>query len=63
MVDREGNFSLNSDPRILYSTMLKTRCQIINGCPMNMLAALTIVLRYSIVRRQFRNTDGTEEET
>ena len=62
-VDREGTFSLNSDPRILYSTMLKTRVLIICGNTLPLLACALIVLRYSIVRRQFRNISGRQEET
>lgn len=62
-VDRDGTFNLNSDPRVLYSTMLRTRAFIIHACPLHILACSTIVIRYSIVRRQFRNISGKKEET
>ena len=62
-MDREGNFSLNADPRILYSTMLKTRVLIFRASSAAMSMGLTIALRYSAVRRQFRNISGQQEET
>lgn len=32
-VDREGNFKKKGDLRILYSTMLASRIEIVNGAP------------------------------
>lgn len=63
MVDREGSFSLNSDPRVLYSTMLKTRVLIISGGLFAIYYAAVVAVRYSLVRRQFHNISGTKLET
>jgi hypothetical protein len=62
-VDREGNFGLNGDPRILYSTMLKTRVLIFSSSSFAMGFCLLIAMRYSSVRRQFKNISGQKEET
>jgi len=57
-VDRDGSFSVEGDLRILYSTMLWTRCQIVAGSGLVMSVGNLITLRYSAVRRQFRNISG-----
>ena len=62
-VDAEGNFKLNGNPKILFSTMLKTRVLIFSASQMISSIILLIALRYSIVRRQFRNISGKKEET
>lgn len=50
-VDREGNFNILGDLRILYSTMLFIRVQIINGAWFSLGAGLIIATRYAVVRR------------
>lgn len=62
-VDAEGNFSLNGNPKVLFSTMLKTRVLIFCASQMITSYILLIALRYSLVRRQFRNISGRKEET
>mmetsp|Transcript_16443 Transcript_16443/g.27895 ORF Transcript_16443/g.27895 Transcript_16443/m.27895 type:complete len:207 (+) Transcript_16443:443-1063(+) len=62
-VEKDGSFSINGDVRLLYSTMLKVRLQIMISGKLPLMAALTIALRYSTVRRQFRNISGQKEET
>lgn len=62
-VDAEGNFEVNGNPKILFSTMLKTRVLIFCASQMVTSMILLIALRYSIVRRQFRNISGRKEET
>mmetsp|Transcript_37598 Transcript_37598/g.27721 ORF Transcript_37598/g.27721 Transcript_37598/m.27721 type:complete len:163 (+) Transcript_37598:819-1307(+) len=57
-VDREGSFSLKGDLRILYSTMMFTRCEIVQGAPFALSVGLQIAARYSAVRRQFANVDA-----
>ncbi|CDW75768.1 acyl-coenzyme a oxidase [Stylonychia lemnae] len=61
-VDREGNFKLKGDQRILYSIMLLTRVQIISYAPFAIFQALQIGTRYAVVRRQFSTLDGTKLE-
>jgi len=62
-VDKEGRVSINGDPKVLYSTMVFIRCHIIAGAKSGLLAPLTVGLRYSAVRRQFRNISGQKQET
>ena len=62
-VDREGNFSIEGDLRVLYSTMLSTRTAMLNGASNILLPALLIATRYSLIRRQFKNTPGSKKET
>ena len=50
-VDREGDFSIEGDLRIMYSTMMSVRKQLIQGCPLELTKAVLIGIRYSIVRR------------
>lgn len=50
-VDREGNFSIKGDLRVLYSVMLMTRVMIAVGCAPNLGKALMIGTRYAVVRR------------
>ena len=57
-VDREGSVSINGDLRILYSTMLKVRVQLIIAAKQALSIPLLIGMRYSAVRRQFRNISG-----
>ena len=62
-VDRDGSVAIQGDMRVLYSVMMLIRCSIINSTKMYMAQALTIAIRYSCVRRQFRNISGKKEET
>jgi len=49
-VDREGNLSLQGNPKILYSVMMFTRLQIITTSLLNLGKTLIIGIRYGIVR-------------
>ena len=62
-VDRDGTVSIVGDMRMMYSTMLSTRLYIIATCRETLAKALLIGLRYSVVRRQFRNVSGSKQET
>ena len=59
-VDRNGDFSIEGDTRVLYSVMMNIRTQLIFGAGGSLSRALTIALRYSCVRRQFKNTTGSK---
>mmetsp|Transcript_10859 Transcript_10859/g.16486 ORF Transcript_10859/g.16486 Transcript_10859/m.16486 type:complete len:112 (+) Transcript_10859:352-687(+) len=62
-VDREGGVSIDGDMRILYSTMLRTRVELVLGTKYLLLASILVATRYSVVRRQFKNISGVKEET
>lgn len=62
-VDREGSVSMSGDMRVLYSTMLMIRVMLVAGSKYYLGYGLTIALRYSVVRRQFKNISGKKEET
>jgi acyl-CoA oxidase len=61
-VHRDGTFHILGDLRVLYSIMLQIRVLIANTCGFNLGHALTIGIRYAVVRRQFSNVDGTKQE-
>ena len=50
-VDREGTFSIKGDTRGLYSVMMTIRTFLILMSKTYLTRALTIAIRYSIVRR------------
>lgn len=62
-VDRDGSVSMQGDQRVLYSTMMLIRVSILVQSKLYLAKALTIALRYSVVRRQFKNISGQKEET
>lgn len=62
-VDTDGTFSIEGDTRILFSTMLKTRVQMISATKWVFWGNLLVAVRYSLVRRQFKNISGVKEET
>lgn len=57
-VDAEGCVSMHGNPKVLYSTMVLIRCHIVCGGKWYHLYPLVIGLRYSAIRRQFRNISG-----
>lgn len=61
-LDREGNFSKIGNPKILYSTMVATRMSLLYQAQWGLSAGLTIGLRYGIVRTQFKDKAGSDEE-
>jgi hypothetical protein len=50
-VDREGNFKVKGDLRVLYSIMVGIRVHISIDSPMYLAKALTIGIRYGVLRR------------
>lgn len=54
-VDRNGKFSINGDPRMLYVAMSEVRAGLIQHAADYLARGLTVAIRYSVVRRQFRN--------
>lgn len=59
-IDEDGCYSVNGDPRILFGTMIKTRILIFSGAYLAQLFVCLTSIRYSIVRRQFKNKEGDE---
>ena len=62
-VDRDGAVSIQGDLRVLYSTMLMIRVMLLSGSRSYLSYGLTTAIRYSTVRRQFKNISGKKEET
>mmetsp|Transcript_22926 Transcript_22926/g.35311 ORF Transcript_22926/g.35311 Transcript_22926/m.35311 type:complete len:420 (-) Transcript_22926:426-1685(-) len=60
-VDKEGNFSIEGDPRMLYSVMMDIRLQLVQHSGATLARAALITLRYSAVRRQFRSQIGDKK--
>lgn len=61
-VDKEGEFSINGDLRVLYTTMMVIRNYITNSCGHQAFQSIKIGLRYACVRRQFRTVHGSKVE-
>jgi len=49
--------------RMMYSVMLNTRVELMTLSRLALGLTSTIAVRYSAVRRQFKNISGQEEET
>ena len=62
-VDKEGSFEIRGDIRALYSVMVQVRMWLLINSGMTLLRANLIATRYSVMRRQFKNTEGSKEET
>lgn len=54
-VEKDGTFSIAGDVRALYSIMMDIRVQLVGHSNDYLERALTIALRYSVIRRQFKN--------
>jgi len=50
-LSKEGDFSMEGDPKVLYTTMMLIRTGIVLDCPNLSLLAIKITLRYGSVRR------------
>ena len=50
-LSREGEFGINGDPKVLYTTMMLIRLSIITDTGLAILTASKIALRYGAVRR------------
>lgn len=61
-VDKEGNMSLDGDPRVMYAIMMTIRMWMITAGYKWCTGPCTIAVRYSTVRRQFSNQDGLKLE-
>lgn len=61
-LDREGNFGVRGDLRVLYAIMLFTRIGLHGLTGYYLSQAATISLRYAAVRRQFSTQQETNEE-
>lgn len=61
-VDKDGEFKVKGDPKVLYTTMMLIRMSIIIDIPAVVMKALTIAFRYASVRRQFATYHGVKAE-
>lgn len=65
-VDENGRYKKkqisDAAQKIVYITMMQVRAHICNEAGKNLSKACTIVIRYSVVRRQGFNSDGTENQ-
>ena len=50
-VDKEGAFSLNGDPRMVYQIMVQTRLLVIYGSKYVLFTAARMATRYAVCRR------------
>jgi len=61
-LDKEGKFTLEGDPSMLYTVLLENRIGFLKSAPWTLSKALTIAVRYAIVRTQFKDKAGTDKE-
>jgi acyl-CoA oxidase len=59
-VSKEGVYALQGDQKISYATMLMTRSAINTVVSKQYSKIITIITRYSLLRKQFRNEKGEE---
>ena len=59
-VSPEGEFQLNGNPKIIYSSMMKVRTFLLLSSSAGLGKAVAIALRYSNLRRQFRDERKNE---
>jgi len=62
-VDRDGTFHPPPSRQMAYNSLLGTRVELFSACALVLKKALTIAVRYSLVRRQFARKDGLPGET
>ncbi len=61
-VDKDGNFKVVGDVRVLYACMMLIRTRICFEMNNYTFASLQIALRYAVVRRQFATLDKSKQE-
>ena len=59
-VSKDGKYEIVGDEKITYATMLKTRGFIPTGVYFIYSKAATIIVRYSLYRKQFKDNRGVE---
>jgi len=59
-VSKEGKYEVIGDQKITYATMLKTRGFIPTAVFFSLSKAVTIIVRYSLYRKQFKDNKGNE---
>mmetsp|Transcript_18937 Transcript_18937/g.26213 ORF Transcript_18937/g.26213 Transcript_18937/m.26213 type:complete len:239 (-) Transcript_18937:906-1622(-) len=61
-LDRQGNFKVIGDLRVIYGVMMLIRLHIVAESPSYLAAALKIGVRYAVCRRQFKTMHGSKAE-
>ena len=61
-VNREGEFTVIGDPRVLYSVMMAIRMQIVSSAGLVTMWSTQTAIRYCCVRRQFSTIQGSRDE-
>lgn len=59
-VSDDGLYEKRGDEKVSYATMLTVRAKIPTTCFWGLSIATTIITRYSLVRKQFKNDKGEE---
>jgi len=61
-VNREGEYSKPANDKFAYAIMMYVRMAIVNECWFSLAKALTITVRYNLVRTQFKDEKGHERK-
>lgn len=59
-ISKDGTVQKRGNPKVMYSGMLFIRTSIVGSAYFNLLRASLIGIRYSVLRKQFKNTEGEE---
>jgi acyl-CoA oxidase len=59
-VDPKGNVTTQGNPKIMYASMMKVRTFLLGNACGQIFKALTIATRYSVLRKQFKDSLGNE---
>jgi len=61
-VNKEGDFEVTGDLRVLYTVMMHIRMLIVQNAGVSLHQAALLGIRYGVMRRQFKTIDGSREE-
>ena len=61
-INKEGDFKLKANPKIIYQIMVQTRIAISTGCAFIIHHAAQCAIRYAACRRQFQTIKGSDQE-
>lgn len=62
-VNRDGSIQIGDNPKIMFSVMMNIRTEIVLSTKYAYMYLLVLAIRYSVVRRQFKNISGQKLET
>lgn len=59
-IDKEGNFAMTGNPKIIYAAMMSSRTALLGIHTWIVFKAVHVACKYSILRKQFKDSKGQE---